>query len=160
MYADPPLTLEKFIVIATEAHAGQVDKGGHPYILHPIRVMLRCTTLEERVVAILHDVLEDTDWAKYGVYALEREGLTKDMSEALLCLTRRPEESYEDFIERIALNPLATRVKLADLADNMDVSRLSSWTPADESRMRKYAKARERLREAVTMHQSTESEKV
>ena len=151
-YKDPLPNLEHFIVIAVGAHAGQVDKGGHPYIMHPLRVMLKCKTLEEQIVAVLHDLLEDTRWSKYGVYSLEREGLTPVMSAALTCLTRSSGESYEEFIERIALNPLATRVKLADLEDNMDLTRLETIQPHDLSRQKKYQRAKARLEIALQGH--------
>lgn len=106
------------IVCATYAHEGQTDKGGAPYILHPLRVMLAMGDDEARVVAVLHDVLEDCPaWTL-------RVTLNPAQTAALEALTRREGEAYAAFIERCGADPLARRVKLADLADNMDVARL------------------------------------
>ncbi|MGG1266408.1 HD domain-containing protein [Brevibacillus laterosporus] len=91
-------TLEKAIVIATKAHAGQVDKGGNPYILHPLRVMLKMGTEEEMIVAVLHDVIEDT---KVNVDDLKRAGFTESVIDAVIALTRQDGERYMDFIERM-----------------------------------------------------------
>lgn len=103
--------------IANKAHAGQVDKLGQPYILHLLRVMLEMDTDEARVVAVLHDLVEDTCWL---LEALADYGLPPDSVAALDALTRRKGEPYlPDYIERVAANPLARKVKLADLADNL-----------------------------------------
>src|SRR5436190_17301973 len=113
--------LEDAIALAVAAHNGQVDKAGQPYILHPLRVMFRLETEEERVVGVLHDVLEDTPHTVEGLAGL---GYPPAVVDALVALTRRNGETYEAFVERVAQNPLATKVKLADLADNLDVTRL------------------------------------
>lgn len=113
--------LNKALSIAYEAHEKQVDKAGAPYILHPMRVALHCKTEEEKVVALLHDVLEDSPMT---LEDLKSEGFNEEILEALKCLTKIKGEDYRDFIQRIVLNPLATRVKIQDLKDNMDISRL------------------------------------
>jgi (p)ppGpp synthase/HD superfamily hydrolase len=135
--------LEKAIAIAAQAHRGQKRKDGSPYILHPLRMMLRLETEPERTVAVLHDVVEDTPWT---IDDLRREGFPEDILQALDCVTRRNGESYEAFVDRAALNPVARRVKLADLEDNMNVRELPEVTPKDTERLAKYLKAWQRLR--------------
>ncbi|MGN0135756.1 GTP pyrophosphokinase [Anaerotignum sp.] len=136
--------LEKAMILAAKGHAGQVDKGGQPYILHPVRVMLQCETLEEKIVAILHDLLEDTE---YTAQDLEKEGFPAEIMEAVSCLTRREGEEYMAYIEKVCKNPLAARVKYADLMDNMDISRIPNPTEKDHQRLKKYAAALQRIKE-------------
>jgi (p)ppGpp synthase/HD superfamily hydrolase len=130
--------LERAIGIAVEAHRGQKDRCGAPYILHPLRVMARVETETEKIVAILHDVVEDTKWTMAD---LRREGFPEEVLTALDCVTKREGETYEDFVKRSAGNPLARRVKLADLEDNMDVRRLAQVTDNDNERLERYLKA-------------------
>src|SRR5258708_10762602 len=113
--------LEKAIRIATEAHFGQEDRFGAPYILHPLRVMCRVNTDDEKTVAILHDVVEDTDWT---FSALRKKGFPAKIIAALDFVTKRDGEAYDRFVERSASNPLALKVKMADLEDNMDIRRM------------------------------------
>lgn len=140
-------TLERAIAIAAEAHAGQTDKAGEPYILHVMRVVLGVRGEKERIVAALHDVLEDCPkW--WSASTLGAEGFDDDVMQAVVALTRRKGEPYADYIERVAANPIARTVKLADLRDNMDASRLPPvhlWSEDDERRMAKYAPAFARL---------------
>jgi len=131
-------TLEKAISIAAQAHEGQRDKAGASYILHPLRVMLKMTTEAERITAVLHDLIEDTDWT---IERLSQEGFHGEILAALDCLTSREGEKYEAFIKRVQQNPLAVTVKIADLEDNLDGSRLKEVTEADEKRMAKYRNA-------------------
>jgi hypothetical protein len=128
-------TLERAIVIATEAHTGQVDKAGAPYILHPLRLMLQMDKTEDRIVAVLHDVVEDTDWTLEG---LRREGFSKVIIDAIDSVTWRPHEDYEDFIQRNIQNPIGSRVKLADLRDNCDLSRIANPKAKDFKRVDTY----------------------
>jgi (p)ppGpp synthase/HD superfamily hydrolase len=132
--------LEKSIIIATKAHSGQFDKGGSPYILHPLRVMLSLDNDEDRIVGILHDVLEDTS---ITLQHLEDNGFLGEIEilHALVSITRKSNESYKDFILRVKLNPIALRVKLADLRDNMNISRINNPTEKDFARIEKYKKA-------------------
>ncbi len=130
--------LEKAIILAANAHMGQLDKGGHPYILHPMRVMLSCKTLEQKIVAILHDTLEDSELTADD---LLKEGFSKTIVDAVVCLTRKIGEDYMDYIQEIAKNPLASAVKLSDLADNMDLKRLPGLTPRDFQRLERYLRA-------------------
>jgi (p)ppGpp synthase/HD superfamily hydrolase len=130
--------LEKAIGIAVEAHCGQKDRYGALYILHPLRVMARLDTLNEKVVGVLHDVVEDTRWTFKD---LAREGFPQNILDALDCVTKRDGEDYADFVVRSASRPLAKRVKLADLEDNMDLRRMTEVDQKDLSRLEKYVKA-------------------
>jgi (p)ppGpp synthase/HD superfamily hydrolase len=135
-------TLERAIAIAAEAHAGQVDKAGAPYILHVLRVMMRVETAEERIAAVLHDVVEDCGLT---LAQLRAEGFPEAAIEGVAAVTRRDGESYEDFVLRAKAHPVGRRVKLADLADNSDLSRLPEITPRDQARLDKYRRAIEVL---------------
>lgn len=135
-------SLGKAISIAAQAHEGQHDKTGAPYILHPLRVMLKMTTEAARITAVLHDLIEDTDWT---IERLRHEGFHGDILAALDCLTRQNGEEYEKFIARVKLNPLAIKIKIADLEDNLDVSRLNGVTEADAERLEKYKQALQML---------------
>ncbi|MEI6389664.1 MAG: GTP pyrophosphokinase [Verrucomicrobiota bacterium] len=137
--------LENAIAIAVEAHQGQKDKAGHPYILHPLRVMFRVESEDERTVAILHDVVEDHGDV-WSVDKLRQSGFPQRILDALDCVTKRKGETYEQFVERSASNPIALRVKLADLEDNMDIRRLNDVTEKDRERLNRYLTAYRRLR--------------
>ena len=136
-------TLQRAIEIATEAHKGQFDKSGKDYIGHPLRVMEMGRTEEEKIVGVLHDVVEDTDWT---FEALEAEGFSQEIIAALKCVTKISEnENYDDFIERVKKNPLAIAVKINDLTDNMDIRRLPYLSDKDVKRLKKYLKAYKKL---------------
>ena len=135
-------TLERAIEIAAKAHTGQVDKAGQPYVLHPLRMMLAVSTLEARMVAVLHDVVEDTD---VTLEQLQAEGFPASVLEAVEALTKRDGEDYEGFIGRVAPNAVAREVKLADLRDNADLSRIAEPTERDRARIEKYRRAIEYL---------------
>jgi (p)ppGpp synthase/HD superfamily hydrolase len=137
-------TLEDALMLAAMAHRGQVDKAGQPYILHPIRLMLAMTGEQERMAALLHDVVEDSDVtlgdltvAGYPVEVIETVGL----------LTHPAGMEYFDYIGRVRENPIARRVKVADLKDNLDLSRIASPSEKDRERMEKYRAALEILGE-------------
>ena len=135
--------LQRAIEIATEAHAGQFDKSGKDYIGHPLRVMEMGRTEDEKIVGVLHDVVEDTDWT---FEALAEEGFSKEVIDALRCVTKLSDnENYDDFIERVKKNPLAVAVKINDLTDNMDIRRLPYLSDKDVKRLKKYLKAYKRL---------------
>lgn len=131
-------TIEHAIAIAAVAHAGQVDKAGQPYILHPLRVMFAVAGPEERIAAVLHDVVEDTPWTIEGLRA---EGFGERVLAAIDALTRRPDESYPAFIERAASNADARAVKVADIRDNLDLSRIPNPTDRDVERLERYRTA-------------------
>ena len=131
--------LERAIEIAVEAHKGHIDKGGSPYILHPLRVMMSVDGEPEQIVAVLHDVVEDSDWT---VDALLAEGFSVEVIEALKTVTKESEdEDYDLFIQRAMRNPIGRKVKIADLRDNLDVTRISDMTDKDVIRINKYKKA-------------------
>lgn len=132
-------TLEKAIAIAAAAHAGQVDKAGQAYILHPLRVMLAMNTGAERIVAVLHDVVEDCD---VSFDDLAQAGFEAEIVEALRALSKLPGETKLQAAARVVQNPLATRVKLADNLDNMDLSRIKNPQAADFARLEEYKKVR------------------
>lgn len=135
--------LSKAINIAMQAHAGQVDKAGMPYIGHVMRVMQAGKTIDEKIVGVLHDVVEDTTWT---FDALLAEGFPVHIVDALRCVTKlSDDEPYESFISRVKTNPLAVAVKINDLTDNMDIRRLQTLTDADVQRLRKYLKAYQSL---------------
>ena len=135
--------LQKAIEIAKEAHKGQLDKSGKDYIGHPLRVMEMGKTEEEKIVGVLHDVVDDTAWT---FEALEAEGFSPEVIAALRCVTKISEnENYDDFIERVRKNPLAVAVKINDLSDNMDIRRLPYLSDKDVKRLKKYLKAYRKL---------------
>ncbi|AEA81440.1 guanosine-3',5'-bis(Diphosphate) 3'-pyrophosphohydrolase [Candidatus Pelagibacter sp. IMCC9063] len=133
------MNLERAIEIAQEAHKGVKDRGGHDYINHPIRVMHAMSNDQEKIVAILHDVVEDSDWT---FERLKEEGFEDSVIESLRCVTKySEEEDYQEFIKRAATNKIATKVKMADIEDNLDLSRLGTLTEKDLTRIEKYKKA-------------------
>lgn len=127
--------IEKSLSIALRAYAGKTDKAGREYIHHPLRLMANMTTDTEMAVALLHDVIEDSD---ITVAELRAAGIPNDVVEAVLCLTKRAGENYSDFVLRAKQNPLARKVKLADIEDNINVLRLSVLTEKDLARVTKY----------------------
>ena len=148
------MNLEKAIKIAVEAHTGQVDKGGNPYILHPLRVMLSLDTEEERIVGVLHDVVEDCEgwtWER-----LREQGCSDEIIEALKSVSKTPEEEkqfkkmddpnekldhYLEFIKRAKFNKIGRNVKAADIKDNLDISRIDDITERDIDRLNRYKAA-------------------
>ena len=138
-------TLDDVLRIAVLAHRGKRDKGGAPYILHPLRLLLRMQTEAEMMAGVLHDVVEDSDWT---LDQLRAEGIPAEVIDAIDHLTRREREGYEDFIARVGANPLARRVKLADLEDNLNLLRLPSLDAHDLTRLQRYLAARRTLLEA------------
>jgi (p)ppGpp synthase/HD superfamily hydrolase len=132
------MNLQRAIEIAIEAHKGQTDKAGKPYILHIFQVMAKGRSEDEKITALLHDIVEDSAWT---LEKLEAEGFSHKIIEALDCLTKREGESYEEFIKRVKSNPLAIKVKINDLEDNMDIRRLSQVSDKDAERLNKYLRA-------------------
>ena len=135
--------LARAISIALEAHRGATDKAGMPYAGHIMRVMQAGRTIDEKIVGVLHDLVEDTHWT---FDMLLEEGFPPHIVDALRCVTKISEdEPYEEFIKRVKTNPLAVAVKINDLTDNMDIRRLSDLTDKDVQRLRKYLKAYKEL---------------
>ena len=127
----------KAIKIAFDAHMGQVDKAGVPYILHPIHLAEQMETEEECIVALLHDTVEDTD---ITFEQLEKE-FSKTVIDALRLLTHEKHVEYMEYVKKIKDNPIARKVKLADLHHNSDITRLLEVTSKDLKRIEKYKKA-------------------
>jgi ferredoxin len=130
--------LDKAALICVTNHAGQTDKAGQAYFQHPMRVAMRCATAEQKIVALLHDTIEDTSVTPE--YLIE-QGFSKDIVDAILSVTKREGESYDDFVKRAAQNPIGRVVKLHDLEDNLDVLRLQSLDSKGAERINKYLKA-------------------
>ncbi|PKL46535.1 MAG: hypothetical protein CVV42_16020 [Candidatus Riflebacteria bacterium HGW-Riflebacteria-2] len=135
-------TLEKAIALAAEAHAGQVDKAGQPYILHPLRVMFRLQDRQQQIVGVLHDIVEDTS---VTLETLAQHGFSPVVIAAVDALTKRKGETRIDAARRAAADKTALAVKLADNAENMDLSRIPSPTQKDHARIEEYHKVREVL---------------
>lgn len=129
--------LGKMIVLATNRHAGQFDKGGKPYILHPLAVMhlMDDADEEQQCIAVGHDIVEDCE----VTYSELRElGFTSRIIEGIKCLTKIPGESYDEYKAKVKSNPDAVKVKLADLTHNTRIDRLKGVTPKDMARMERY----------------------
>ena len=135
-------TLESAIQLAAEAHAGQQDKAGKPYILHPIRVMLSVSTTDEQIAAILHDTVEDTD---VTYEQLSEAGFSAEIISAVRALTKLDGESRVEAARRAVKHPIARQVKLADVKDNLDISRIPHLTDKDHARLDEYKLVQEIL---------------
>lgn len=134
--------LDKAAQICVSKHAGQRDKMGCAYFQHPMRVAMRCRTDEEKMVALLHDTIEDTDVTSEYLLA---EGFPQSVVDGILSVTKREGETYEKFVARAKQNPIGRVVKLHDLEDNLDVLRLNEVTPDMAARFTKYLAARQFL---------------
>ena len=131
-------TVERAVQIAAQAHQGQRDKAGAPYLLHPLRLMMRMESEAAMMAAVLHDVVEDSEWT---LDQLRTEGFNEEVLQAVECLTHRLGESYDEFVARVQTNAIARQVKLADLEDNMNIRRMAEITPKDLARLEKYHRA-------------------
>ena len=134
--------IEKSLEIALKAYAGKKDKAGKTYILHPLRVMARMQSEEEMAVALLHDVIEDSEYTADDL--LEAE-IPQTLVDAVQLLSKTDNESYEEFIDKVLTNDIATKVKIADIEDNINVLRLNSLCERDLQRVAKYHKAWQKL---------------
>ncbi len=130
--------IEKAFQLASKAHKGQIDRYGKAYIFHPLRVMMKMETEKEKIVAILHDVIEDSS---YTYKDLRDNGFQEVITDAVASISRENDEDYFEYIKRVMENPIAIRVKLADLEDNMDIRRIEAVTEKDIERLNKYLKA-------------------
>lgn len=130
-------------IIATEAHIGQVDKGGNPYICHPATVASLVETQDEKIVAWLHDIVEDTT---VTLEDLRKFGFTDEIIDAVNAITRRQGESRKDYLNRVKQNPIAIQVKIADLKHNSDISRIPNPTSKDYERVKRYKREINELR--------------
>lgn len=139
--------LSTAIEIATKAHDGQTDKYGVPYIGHVLRVCYAGHTMQEKIVGALHDVVEDTDWT---LDALQKEGFPQKIIDGVDAMTKRDGEEYGAYLARVEQNPLAVRVKLNDLTDNMDIRRAKELNDTTIANLRKYLKAYKQLTEKTS----------
>ena len=131
--------VKKAALIAYNAHKDQSDKGGYPYIMHPIHIAEQMETEDETIAALLHDVIEDTD---IGFDYLKKEGFSDTVINCLKILTKDPNEDYMDYIRKIKkTGGIALKIKKADMAHNMIDERISKKIQSDESRMEKYRAA-------------------
>jgi (p)ppGpp synthase/HD superfamily hydrolase len=132
-------TLDAAIQLARQAHEGQLDKSGRPYIAHPLRVMGTLRGEHERMAAVLHDVVEDT-WVTLA--DLKDAGCPEEVLAAVAAISKQPGEDQETYLARVAANPIARAVKRADIADNMSPDRLARLDPATRERLQaKYESA-------------------
>ncbi len=125
------------IAIAYQAHDGQIDKAGKPYISHPLTVMAQMDTVESKIVAVLHDAIEDSDLT---IADLVKQGFPEFITEAIVAITKLDGELYENYILRVQSNAIALKVKIADITHNMDISRIANPTDKDFQRLEKYKK--------------------
>ena len=134
--------LDKAISIAVSSHSGQVNDKAEPYVLHPLRMMFKAVTIEEKIVAVLHDVIEKTT---IDLEYLRSAGFTDRIVFAIDALSRRPEESYDKYIDRVRENKLATKIKIIDLDDNISSLNLGESQNIESDKFLKYQKARDTL---------------
>ncbi len=134
--------LDLAIAIAEKAHAGQIDKAGKPYILHPLTVMAQMDDVESKIVAILHDAIEDSDLT---INELSEQGFPALITEAIAAITKLDGELYDDYLLRVMGNEIALKVKIADVRHNMDISRIANPTDRDFQRLEKYQKVLKQL---------------
>ena len=131
--------VKKAVYVAMDCHRWEMDKGGYPYIMHPMHLAEQMNDEDSTVVALLHDVVEDSDTTFED---LVRYGFTETQIEAIRALTHKEGQDYMDYIrQQVKPNPIAKKVKLADLAHNLDYSRLGTLTDKDLKRMEKYKTA-------------------
>lgn len=133
---------KKAMKLCFKAHKDQVDKSGMPYVFHPFHVAEQMTDEVTTIVALLHDVVEDTDYTLEDIAA---EGFGKDILEAVALMTHEDDVPYLDYVAKLKDNPIARAVKLADLAHNSDLSRIGEIDEETKRRLEKYKKAKDIL---------------
>jgi len=131
-------SIEKAIAIALEGHKDQKDKSGFPYILHPLRVMLKMDTEDEMIPAVLHDILEDT---RIDESYLLSKGINADSIEIIKLLTKNVDDDYLAYVQKIKTNSIAAKIKKADITDNINILRLPQIEPTDINRLNNYIQA-------------------
>ena len=136
------LDTKKALKLCFEAHKNQVDKSGLPYVFHPFHLAEQMKTEQTTIVALLHDVVEDS---KYTIDDLKNMGFSKEVTDAIALMTHADDVDYMDYVRAIAKNPIAKAVKLADLEHNSDLTRLDSVDEKSLTRVQKYKKAKEIL---------------
>ena len=134
--------LDLAIKIAEKAHEGQFDKADQPYILHPLTVMAQMDDVESKIVAVLHDAIEDSE---LNITELSQQGFPELITEAIAAITKLDGELYDDYLLRVMANAIALKVKIADVSHNMDISRIANPTVRDFQRLEKYQKVLKQL---------------
>jgi (p)ppGpp synthase/HD superfamily hydrolase len=134
--------LQRAIALAAKAHEGQVDKAGNPYLDHPLFVMENVNSLEQKIVAVLHDAVEDSELT---LEQLRSENFPEVLVSAIAAITKIEGEAYATYLERVIANPIALRVKIADVTHNLDLRRIANPTEADFQRIAKYKKVLSQL---------------
>lgn len=142
--------IQKAIALAHQAHAQQVDKAGKPYIAHPLRVMANMETWQEKIVAVLHDAVEDSNLTLEDLHSA---GFPQEVVEAIAAITKNTGEDYEVYLQRVMGNAIALKVKIADMTDNMDISRIANPTTKDWQRLAKY----QQILPKLLNHQTTQA---
>jgi GTP diphosphokinase / guanosine-3',5'-bis(diphosphate) 3'-diphosphatase len=140
------MDLTRAIALAEHAHRGQVDKAGKPYIEHPLRVMQGMDSDMARIVAVLHDAVEDS---ALTLEQLLEAGFDTDIVTAIDAITKRPGEAYDMYLERVMANPIALQVKIADMSDNLNIARIAEPTAKDWQRLQKYREILPKLQAAL-----------
>ena len=138
--------LQRAIAIAAKAHEGQVDKAGNPYLDHPLFVMENVNSIDQKIVAVLHDAVEDSELT---LEQLRSEGFPEVLVSAIEAITKIEGEAYATYLERVIANPIALPVKIADVTHNLDLRRIANPTEADFQRIAKYKKVLSQLRAAL-----------
>ncbi|MEG4840437.1 GTP pyrophosphokinase [Microcoleus sp. B9-D4] len=138
--------LQRAIAIAAKAHEGQVDKAGNLYIAHSLFVMDNVNSLEQKIVAVLHDAVEDSELT---LEQLRSEGFPEVLVSAIEAITKIEGEPYAAYLERVIANPIALQVKIVDVTHNLDLRRIAHPTEADFQRIAKYKKVLSQLRAAL-----------
>ena len=135
--------LHKAITIACEAHQGQFSINGEPYILHPLRLLIKAKSNEERIIAILHDVIEKTN---ISLLDLKNKGFDQNIISSIDSLSRRRSESYIEYIERLMQNKISVKIKLLDLADNMKIHSENNDNGIYDTKIIQYKNALKQIR--------------
>ena len=135
--------LHKAIAIACEAHQDQSSINGEPYILHPLRLLIKAKSNEERIIAILHDVIEKTN---ISLLDLKNKGFDQNIISSIDSLSRRRSESYIEYIERLMLNKISVKIKLLDLADNIKIHSENNDNEIYDAKIIQYKNALKQIR--------------
>jgi (p)ppGpp synthase/HD superfamily hydrolase len=136
-------SVETAVQMALDAHEGQTDKSGGTYILHPLRLMQKVETREEKMVALLHDVVEDSE----RTFEDLEEEFSEEIISAVKSMTKKDGETYKEFIQRARQNDIAREVKKADIRDNLNVERLEELEDSDLQRIKKYHRSLNELKQ-------------
>ena len=135
--------LNKAITVACKAHQGQFSINGEPYILHPLRLLVKAKSNEERIIAVLHDVIEKSN---ISLADLKNKGFDQNIISSIDSLSRRKSESYFDYIGRIMQNRISVKIKLLDLADNIKIHSENNDNGIYDAKINQYKNALKQIR--------------